>query len=736
MPERTLTVRIIGDDRSLQQAFKRSEKAGKGFEVGVSGLGAAAARSILPAAAAAVSVGAAFRLAGKSVDEASAINEEVAKSGEIFGASSAEVVKWAEGMATSFGVSKRAALEATGIFGNLFSVVGVGPKESARLSRSLVELAADMASFNNASPEDVLLAIRSGLVGEAEPLRRYGVLLSEARVQQVALAESGKKNVKSLTDQEKAHARVTIIMRDTIKAQGDVDRTSASLANQQRQLAAQVANLEASLGQLLIPALTNLVTSINDAIEAGNKLFGVLDKLGLLDPIKIAIELELKLVTPGGVVREGANLAEKIGDEVSNFFESAFSAGTDPFKNLAERIRSGQGAGWTFFPSSDNEESPGKVAEDMSDAAKKDAKRAAAAALKADRAKRQSAKAFAELEKGLGLKLSKAGLTASTDNDLAVLREWEQAILRRIAAEGKTFVLVEKLTDVRLKIAAVVASQASDAQQKISDAFADALDSLDLSLEIAKSTRGFADDLRALRAIEAQILKQIAAEGRTTELLRRLFQNRQEQAQTLNDARNAAQFEALGLTAEGGQRVAGRGALLKRARSLQDQIKGTVLDTPKTNRILNQIVAVLTNKTKAVGREVRQAILDMLNDISGAFDEGSGSGGPLTKFAKRGVGKLIDGLGLSPEQTKEIRQRFSQFGRLDLAPGRGVPPPGRTTKPPPLPGDRGGPSEPGRVTVNVYIDGQKVEATVTRRQQKKRGRNAPQRRGVNPGARR
>lgn len=734
MPERTLTVRIIGDDRSLQQAFKRSEKAGKGFQVGVSGIGAAAARSILPAAAAAVSVQKAFQLVGASVDEASAVNEEVTKSQQIFGASSAEVVKWSDTMAGAFGVSKRAALEATGIFGQLFSVVGIGPAESAKLSQSLVELAADMASFNNASPEDVLLAIRSGLVGEAEPLRRYGVLLSEARVQQVAMAATGKDNVKSLTNQEKAQARYAIILKDSAKAQGDVARTGGGLAGQQRELAAQVANLEAAFGAVLIPTLTDFITTINDAIEGGRKLFDVLDRLGLLDPIKIAIQLELQFLTPGGPVKAAKSAADKIGDATADFFESAFSRGTQPFENLFANLQSGSGAGWTFFPKSDEDNSPGKAADILAAAALADAKRAAKAALEADRAKRRSLKAFDELEKGLGLKLKKAGLTTSTADDLAALREWERAIQKRIRAEGKTFALVEKLTDVRLQISAILASEATAAQTKISDAFDDALDALSLDLDIARTTRGFADDLRALRAIEQQILKQIAAEGRTTELLRKLFENRQAQAETLNNQRNAAQFQALGLTAEGDQRVAGRGSLLKRARSLQDQLKGTVLDTPKTRRQLDQIVAVLTNKTKSVGRDVRSAILDMLNDISSAFeDDGSSSGGPLTKFAKRGVGKLIDGLGLSSAQTHEIRQRFAQFGRLDLA-GGGARPPGRTTSP--VPGDRGGPSEPSPVNVFVYIDGQKVEATVTRRQQKKRGRNAPQRRGVNPGSRR
>ena len=123
------------------------------------------------------------------------------------------------------------------------------------MSQALVQLAADMASFNNASPEDVLLAIRSGLIGEAEPLRRYGVLLSETRVQQQALVETGKDNVKNLTDQEKLTARYNIILKDTGTAQGDAARTAGSWANQSRKLRANLDDLSAGLGQKLIPVL-------------------------------------------------------------------------------------------------------------------------------------------------------------------------------------------------------------------------------------------------------------------------------------------------------------------------------------------------------------------------------------------------------------------------------------------------------------------------------------------------
>ena len=104
----------------------------------------------------------------------------------MFGKSADDVVAWSKTTANSFGISQTAALEAAGTFGNLLVPMGFARDEAAKMSKRMVELAADMASFNNADPSDTLEAIRSGLVGETEPLRKYGVRLSQARIEQEA----------------------------------------------------------------------------------------------------------------------------------------------------------------------------------------------------------------------------------------------------------------------------------------------------------------------------------------------------------------------------------------------------------------------------------------------------------------------------------------------------------------------------------------------------------------------
>jgi hypothetical protein len=91
---------------------------------------------------------------------------------------------------------------------------------------------------------DALDALRSGLIGEAEPLRRFQVLLSEARVQQVAMRETGKSTAKSLTEQERALARTQISVELT-----QAQERAALAEHETNRLQRRVDELERALGR-------------------------------------------------------------------------------------------------------------------------------------------------------------------------------------------------------------------------------------------------------------------------------------------------------------------------------------------------------------------------------------------------------------------------------------------------------------------------------------------------------
>lgn len=203
-------------------------------------------------------VAAAGVLIYKGVNAAVDLGEQINKTKVVFMKSSPAVLKWSQDTATALGVSQREALEYAGVFGNMLVPMGFAEKQASKMSTSLVDLAADMASFNNANPEEVLEALRAGLAGETEPLRRFGVFLSADRVALEAKKKGLSENYQELTAGQKALLGYNIIMKDTAKAHGDFGRTSESLANQQRIFKAQVENIEAKLGKFLIPILTDV----------------------------------------------------------------------------------------------------------------------------------------------------------------------------------------------------------------------------------------------------------------------------------------------------------------------------------------------------------------------------------------------------------------------------------------------------------------------------------------------
>jgi hypothetical protein len=299
--------KFTGPARKAEASLDRLDK--KTVTLGQAGVSAGRGIGSLAQGLAGIAAGiGAYRLIKNTITAASDLNEETSKSAVVFGKSAAAVQKFADS-AASIGLAKSEALGAAGAFGNMFNTIGLAQKESADMSVTMVQLASDMASFNNEDPSEMLLKLRSGLAGEAEPLRRYGVLLSEAAVKQFAYNSGLAKTGTALTEAQKVQARYGLILKQTNIQQGDFLRTSTGLANQQRILKANFANVSATLGTALLPSLSKTVIKLNEFLIAnqasvGNfaeKLPAVFDKLmSIVDRIPFgAIGESFKLMAFG-----------------------------------------------------------------------------------------------------------------------------------------------------------------------------------------------------------------------------------------------------------------------------------------------------------------------------------------------------------------------------------------------------------------------------------------------------
>ena len=201
-----------------------------------------------------------------AIQAASDLEENTSKIKVIFGDAGRAVTDFAKTAARDIGQSQNQVLAAAGTFGTFGKAAGLAGDQLATFTNDFITLSADLASFNNTTPDEAINAIGAALRGEAEPLRRFGVLLNDATLRSAALELGIYSGNGALTAQQKILAAQKVIYEQTGDAQGDFERTSDGLANQQRILSAQFENVKTKIGELLIPAFSALVKFLNDEV--------------------------------------------------------------------------------------------------------------------------------------------------------------------------------------------------------------------------------------------------------------------------------------------------------------------------------------------------------------------------------------------------------------------------------------------------------------------------------------
>ena len=195
-----------------------------------------------------------------SIKAASNYEESLSKVNVIFGETGKRIEEFAATASSSFGQSATQALDAASTFATFGKAAGLEGRGLATFSEELTVLSSDLASFYNTDVSEAITAIGSALRGEAEPIRRFGVLLDDATLRtqafEMGLIDTTKN---ALTPQQKSLAAYEVIMNKTIDAQGDFERTSDGLANSQRTLSAVWADVQKQIGDALLPTFTGFV---------------------------------------------------------------------------------------------------------------------------------------------------------------------------------------------------------------------------------------------------------------------------------------------------------------------------------------------------------------------------------------------------------------------------------------------------------------------------------------------
>lgn len=180
------------------------------------------------------------------------------------------------------GVDPTKAMTYMATIQSLGTSFGLTSDKAYVLSKNLTQLAYDEGSYWNKDVAETFTAMSSAISGEIEPIRRLGIDLTQARLQQELLALGFNKQVSSLSQADKAVLRYIAIMKQTANVQGNLAQTIQSPANQIKILKAQLDMLAKSVGSLLYPALKAIlppliaaVQLIREFVEWVAKLMGV-----------------------------------------------------------------------------------------------------------------------------------------------------------------------------------------------------------------------------------------------------------------------------------------------------------------------------------------------------------------------------------------------------------------------------------------------------------------------------
>jgi hypothetical protein len=268
---KTLTVFLAADLKNFNRNINSAQKSVKGFGGSIDSflkpalIGAAAAAGVF-----------AVKIAGDAIKAARDLGETQNKVNVIFGESSRSILQFSQTAVTSLGQTQEQALSAAATFAQFGKAAGLAGTDLVGFSTELVTLSADLASFNNSTPEQAITAIGAALRGEAEPLRSFGVLLDDATLRAKALEMGIYDGSGALTQQQKVLSAHQVILSQTKDAQGDFARTSEGLANTQRILQAAVEDAKAEIGEGLVDA----IESVSRAMGGSKGMAGIVQDTG------------------------------------------------------------------------------------------------------------------------------------------------------------------------------------------------------------------------------------------------------------------------------------------------------------------------------------------------------------------------------------------------------------------------------------------------------------------------
>lgn len=200
----------------------------------------------------------------------------------IFGDSQNSIESWAQKAKYSFGLGRLAAIQYAADLGDALKDSVGSEAELASMSTDLLGVAADLAAITGKKTTDAVQALLSAFRGEAEPIEKFSLNMSQSAMAAYALSKGlieAEGGWSKLPEAEKDMIRYSYVMEETAEKQGFYAENSEKYNQQLAQMEANIEQLKMSMGQSLLPVMTELVGWFNSLFGESENASAGLDAI-------------------------------------------------------------------------------------------------------------------------------------------------------------------------------------------------------------------------------------------------------------------------------------------------------------------------------------------------------------------------------------------------------------------------------------------------------------------------
>lgn len=213
-----------------------------------------------------------------------------------------------------YGMDPTNIMNSVGYFYQLSDAAGASAKASEMMSLGLTKAANDIASLYNVDVEKVQKNLASGMQGMTAAMRKYGVDIRQATLQQTAFSLGMQGSVKDMNEATRQGLRYVTMMRQTTNAMNDFGHTIESPANQIRVFKEQISQLARAIGNFFIPVLQKVLPLLNGIVMA---IRVILTFIGTLVGLDLG-GFNTSLSAGAGAAESEADAIEGVGDAAAS----------------------------------------------------------------------------------------------------------------------------------------------------------------------------------------------------------------------------------------------------------------------------------------------------------------------------------------------------------------------------------------------------------------------------------